>query len=171
MAATGEPLSNDPVIAAIDELASAVQANVEDERVLNRKLRAMRSRRVRGSSTRQLLVNEGSPETMTVLGRVLSRIGRASGIFRRALAHDLRGDGESVTSIARLFGVTTSEPRHCSVDAAIPTCRDQAAMVSASRRGPSDFPITRTRSPTVNFLIVTVFDFTVNDVEEFVVST
>ncbi|HWD25253.1 MAG TPA: hypothetical protein VG368_07285 [Acidimicrobiales bacterium] len=101
-----EPLSNDPVIAAIDELSSAVRANVEDERVLNRNLRSMRSRRMRGSSARQLLTNEVSPETLTVLGRLLSRLGRASGIFRRALARDLLAEGQSVTSIARLFGVT-----------------------------------------------------------------
>jgi hypothetical protein len=98
--------SNDPVVNAIDELSSAVQANVEDEKILARKLRVMRSNRVRGATTKELLAAEPSPSSLNVLGRVLLRFGSASSTFRRSLANDLYAEGESVTAIARLFGVT-----------------------------------------------------------------
>jgi hypothetical protein len=102
----GELPSIDPVLSAIDELSSAVRENVEDEKVLNRKLRTMRSNRLRGASTRELLASEESPAALSVLGRILSRLGRASSIFRRTFARDLHGQGVTVTAIARLFGVT-----------------------------------------------------------------
>jgi hypothetical protein len=106
MAAVSENPTKDPVISAIDDLSSAVRANVEDEKVLAKNLRSMRSRRAGGASARDLLENEKTPTTLSVLGTIMLRIGRASGIFRRAIARDLRDDGESVTRIARLFGVT-----------------------------------------------------------------
>src|SRR5580704_15012951 len=94
MAAVEIPV-NDPVIAAIDELAVAVAANVEDERVLTRNLRTMRARRARGASSRELLATDANPSTLSLIGRVMVRFGRASAVLRRALARDLRGDGES----------------------------------------------------------------------------
>jgi hypothetical protein len=106
MAAMSANSSNDPVVSAIDELASAVKANVEDEKILTKNLRAMRSSRIKGATARELFASESGPSTLSVLGRVMLRVGHASGIFRRALARDLRDSGESVTSIARLFGVT-----------------------------------------------------------------
>jgi hypothetical protein len=106
MAAREDPEIDDPVLCAIDELASAVRANVEDERVLAKRLRTMRSRRVRGASTNQLLHEEATPTALSLLGRVLLRLGRASSTFRRTLAHELRDEGETVTGIARLFAVS-----------------------------------------------------------------
>jgi hypothetical protein len=106
MAALDANPSNDPIVAAIDELSSAVKANVEDEKVLAHNLRVMRSRRLKGASTRELITAESSPSTLPLVGRVMLRLGRGSGIFRRSLAHDLRSEGHSVTAIARLFGVT-----------------------------------------------------------------
>jgi hypothetical protein len=106
VAAREEIPTNDPVIAAIDELTVAVEANVEDERALAGNLRKMRSRRARGASTRDLLSADASPSALSLIGRVMVRFATASALLRRALARDLRSEGESVTAIARLFGVT-----------------------------------------------------------------
>jgi hypothetical protein len=97
---------DDPVVSAIDDLSEAVRQNVEDERVLTKQLRVLRTRRVRGATTRELLEGEEAPPTLGVVTQVLSRIGNASGVFRRTLADNLTEEGVSVTGIARLFGVT-----------------------------------------------------------------
>lgn len=97
---------HDPVIAALDSLAIAVDESEADSRQLKRNLAVVRGRRLRGRRWSEIIGDESTPGTLALLGRILARLGNASGAFRRALARDLRAEGESVTGIARLFGVT-----------------------------------------------------------------
>ena len=96
----------DEVIEAIDALAEAVEANTDDEKLLTERLDDLRRERERGTSITAALSQEGSPGTMQVLGRVLSRLMDASGNVRRALAQAMRSEGTSIPAIARIFGVT-----------------------------------------------------------------
>ena len=74
MAAVEIPV-NDPVIAAIpDELAVAVEANVEDERALPRNLRRMRARGARGGAgSREPGTQTTNPSTLSLIGQVMVR--------------------------------------------------------------------------------------------------
>lgn len=96
----------DEVIEAIDALTEAVEANADDEKLLTQRLEDLRRERERGTPVTQALSDEGSPGTMQVLGRVLSRLMDASGNVRRALARSMRSEGTSIPAIARIFGVT-----------------------------------------------------------------
>ena len=96
----------DEVLEAIDALTEAVEANSDDEKLLTQRLDDLRRQREQGTAVTQALSEEGSPGTMQVLGRVLSRLMDASGNVRRALARSMRSEGTSIPAIARIFGVT-----------------------------------------------------------------
>ena len=96
----------DPVVEALDGLAVAVDESAEDTRRLKRNISMLKRSRQRGRGWREILADEDEPSTLTLLGRILLRFGAAGGAFRRALARELRTEGESVTGIARLFGVS-----------------------------------------------------------------
>lgn len=103
--AQGAPV-DDPVVAAIDELADAIEANASDERLLARRLRRLRSGRAAGRSWRRLLDSEPDPGALAIVGRILARMSSTSGGLRRTMAQAVHGEGETVAEIARRFGVT-----------------------------------------------------------------
>ena len=96
----------DEVLEAIDALTEAVEANTDDEKLLTQRLEELRRERERGTPITAALSEEGSPGTMQVLGRVLSRLMDTSGNVRRSLARAMRNEGTSIPAIARIFGVT-----------------------------------------------------------------
>ena len=96
----------DPVVTAIDKLTEAIEANARDERLLARRLQRLRNGREKGRSWRRLLDSEPEPGALVILGGILARMSVASGGMRRALAHAVHAEGESVADIARRFGVT-----------------------------------------------------------------
>ena len=106
MADEREARQEDEVLDAIDALSDAVEANIDDEKLLTQHLEDLRRERERGVPMTQALTAEGSPGTMQVLGRVLYRLMDASGNVRRALARSMRSEGTSIPAIARIFGVT-----------------------------------------------------------------
>jgi transposase-like protein len=101
-----EAVGDDPVVRAIDQLADVIEENARDERLLARRLRRLRDGRMAGRSWRRLLDNEPEPAALVVVARMLARMSAASGGLRRSLARAVRGEGETVSDIARRFGVT-----------------------------------------------------------------
>lgn len=104
MGSNAEPA--DPVEDALEGVEQAVVENMEEERLLVRRVRALRTARRRGRSWGEILSSEADPGALSLVGRVLGRMSAASGTLRRAMARSLREEGHTIPAIARRFGVT-----------------------------------------------------------------
>ena len=98
--------SSDEVLAALGELEAVLKENAESERVLFQRIAAVRLARENGEEWRAILSGEGEPGTVQLVSTILRRQSEASGYLRRSLVVALRAEGQSIPSIAHLFGVT-----------------------------------------------------------------
>jgi hypothetical protein len=96
----------DDVLTALNELEVALQENAESERMLLQRIAAVRLARENGKEWRTILSEEDTPGTVQLVSTVLRRQSEASGFLRRSLVVALRAEGQSIPSIASLFGVT-----------------------------------------------------------------
>jgi len=105
---TTEPTSSsdDPVIGVIEDVSSAVEENLSDERDLLLELQRVREERVAGVPLRQAIGKDGRPRSLVLIGRIAARMTRAGARWQHAVARSLAHEGESVTSIARRFEVS-----------------------------------------------------------------
>jgi len=99
-------IGSDEVLKALGELEVVLQENAEHERVLVERIAALRSARESGKEWRSILAEEDEPGTVQLVSTVLRRQSEASGYLRRSLVVALRAEGQSIPSIAHLFGVT-----------------------------------------------------------------
>lgn len=93
-------------LAALDGLAETVEENARDERVLARRIRQLRAGRAAGRSWHTLLAGDRGSRLLELPTRILRRATEASVAIRRLLAAGLRGEGATIPTIARRFGVT-----------------------------------------------------------------
>jgi hypothetical protein len=98
--------SGDGELAALDELAAAVEQNARDERVLASRIGQLRTGRARGRSWHDLMARETRPGALELSVTALGRLTESSGRLRRHLARGLRAEGASIAAIATLFGVS-----------------------------------------------------------------
>jgi len=96
----------DEVLKALGELEVVLRENAEHERVLFQRIAALRLARENGREWRSILSDEDEPGTVQLVSTVLRRQSEASGYLRRSLVVALRAEGQSIPSIAHLFGVT-----------------------------------------------------------------
>lgn len=96
----------DGLLAALDALVEAIEANAKDHELLMARLSSLRRSRQSGVPVTDALAQEPDPGALQVLGRILSRLTEASGLARRALAGAMRGEGTSIPAIAKSFGVS-----------------------------------------------------------------
>jgi hypothetical protein len=97
---------SDEVLHALDELESVLQENAESERLLSRRIADVRRARQSGQEWKAILGDESEPGTVQLVSTILRRQSEASGYLRRSLVVALRAEGQSIPSIAHLFGVT-----------------------------------------------------------------
>ncbi len=97
---------DDAELKVLDGLAADVDDSARDERLLARRLRAIRASRAKGRSWEDILAHEAAPGTMELTSRVLRGITRASGAIRRTVARGLKANGASIAAIADRFGVS-----------------------------------------------------------------
>ncbi len=97
---------SDDVLRALDEMESVLRANAESERFLSRRIAEVRLARQNGLEWKAILGAEDDPGTVQLVSTILRRQSEASGSFRRAMVVALRAEGQSIPSIAQLFGVT-----------------------------------------------------------------
>jgi len=104
----GAPKSaaNDQVLKALDELEVVLHENAEHERALLQRIAKVRLARENGQEWKAILAEEDEPGTVQLVSTILRRQSEASGFLRRALVVALRAEGQSIPSIAHLFGVT-----------------------------------------------------------------
>jgi hypothetical protein len=98
--------SDDEVLKALDELEAALRENAENERLLAKRIADVRQARESGQEWKAILGDEGEPGTVQLVSAILRRQSEASGYLRRSLVVALRAEGQSIPSIAHLFGVT-----------------------------------------------------------------
>ena len=97
---------SDEVLNALNELESALRENAESERLLFQRIAEVRLARENGKDWKSILAAEDDPGTVQLVSSVLRRQSEASGYLRRSLVVALRAEGQSIPSIANLFGVT-----------------------------------------------------------------
>ena len=97
---------SDEVLKALDELESVLRANQESERLLFERITEVRLARRNGREWKAILGDEDDPGTIQLVSTILRRQSEASGYLRRSLVVALRAEGQSIPSIAALFGVT-----------------------------------------------------------------
>ncbi len=97
---------SDDVLNALDELESVLRENAESERLLAKRIAEVRLARENGREWKAILGDEDDPGTVQLVSAILRRQSEASGYLRRSLVVALRAEGQSIPSIAHLFGVT-----------------------------------------------------------------
>ena len=103
---TGTETGSDDVLNALDELESVLRENAESERLLAKRIAEVRLARENGREWKAILGDEDEPGTVQLVSTILRRQSEASGYLRRSLVVALRAEGQSIPSIAHLFGVT-----------------------------------------------------------------
>ena len=98
--------SDKQVESAIDGLRDSLVENAREEKALADDLDQVKQDRRRGHSWREITANGSGRAALARLGSILARISEAGGAFRKALALALVGEGESLSGIGRLFGVS-----------------------------------------------------------------
>jgi hypothetical protein len=98
--------SDDDVLNALGELESVLRENAESERLLAKRIADVRLARENGREWKAILGDEEEPGTVQLVSTILRRQSEASGYLRRSLVVALRAEGQSIPSIAHLFGVT-----------------------------------------------------------------
>ena len=96
----------DEVLQALGELETALLENAEQERLLAKRIAEVRLAREKGATWKTILADEDEPGTVQLVSTILRRQSEASGYLRRSLVVALRAEGQSIPSIAHLFGVT-----------------------------------------------------------------
>jgi hypothetical protein len=102
----GNGTGSDDVLKALAELESVLLENAESERLLAKRIADVRLARENGREWKAILGDEDEPGTVQLVSTVLRRQSEASGYLRRSLVVALRAEGQSIPSIAHLFGVT-----------------------------------------------------------------
>jgi hypothetical protein len=97
---------SDEVLKALAELDAVLKENAERERVLFQRIAEVRLARENGQEWKSILAGEDEPSTVQLVSTILRRQSEASGYLRRSLVVALRAEGQSIPSIAHLFGVT-----------------------------------------------------------------
>jgi hypothetical protein len=106
MTATATTGTEDEVLDALGELDVVLRENAERERVLFQRIAEVRLARENGREWKSILADEEEPSTVQLVSTILRRQSEASGYLRRSLVVALRAEGQSIPSIATLFGVT-----------------------------------------------------------------
>jgi hypothetical protein len=102
----GNGTGSDDVLKALSELETVLRENAESERLLAKRIADVRLARENGREWKAILGDEDEPGTVQLVSTILRRQSEASGYLRRSLVVALRAEGQSIPSIAHLFGVT-----------------------------------------------------------------
>ncbi|MEQ3552444.1 helix-turn-helix domain-containing protein [Pseudonocardia nematodicida] len=90
----------------LTELNAQLAASIVDLEAARERVRDLQAMRARGASWREIVHQEERPLVVESLSRALDGIGGAGGRFRRAEAVALHAEGETISGIGRLFGVS-----------------------------------------------------------------
>ena len=94
------------MVAALEELAAALEAHVAHARALGEEVRSLRLGRARGRSWRELVAEQQGAGVLGDLGQLVLTLTGAGAALRRALAAALVAEGASTAEVAGQFGVS-----------------------------------------------------------------
>lgn len=98
--------STDPAADALRELADVLRRCAADSAALADRAEALHARRSGGTPWSELAAAEAQPLIVTLVSRLMDRLGDAGAAFRREEALALAREGLTHERIALLFGVT-----------------------------------------------------------------
>ena len=96
----------DPALEALTTLSEVASASATELGAVGDELIAMKQRRRRGWSWHRILSSSSSSSLFSDLARTVTKLGSASGAFRRTAARALQKEGMQIKAIASLFAVT-----------------------------------------------------------------
>jgi hypothetical protein len=99
-------MSRDPVLAALEALEDALDANVERADVIKQRIEQIKRSRSEGRSYRQIVRGEERPLIVQLVTQSTSALDNFGVRLRRAEAQALYDEGLTMEQIADLFGVT-----------------------------------------------------------------
>jgi hypothetical protein len=99
-------MDNDEVAAALDELAAAAQANIDDWQAVLGRIARVRELHSGGTPYAEMQIETDGPTIIGALSRNQERLTLAGAHVRRALARELSHSGWSQAQIADAFGVS-----------------------------------------------------------------
>jgi len=99
-------MESDEVAAALDELAAAAQANIDEWQAVLERIAKVRELRSGGTPYADMQIESDGPTIIGALSRNQERLTLAGAHVRRALAKELSHSGWSQAQIADAFGVS-----------------------------------------------------------------
>ena len=99
-------MSPDPVLAALDALEGAIDANAERGRVIKERIEQIKRARLEGRSYRQIVPGEQRPLIVQLVTQSATALDSYGVQLRRAEAQALYDEGLTMDQIADLFGVS-----------------------------------------------------------------
>ena len=99
-------VDNDPILAALDELEGAIDANVARAGVIKDRIAQVRDLRGQGLSYSELASHSGGPAIVQLVSASATALDHYGVRLRRAAAQVLYDEGLTMEQIAVLFGVT-----------------------------------------------------------------
>lgn len=99
-------MADDPVLAALSQLAEALRRNVEVGSEVLARIEQVTEARAAGRSWSELVEQEERPVIVEQLSANLERLSSAGSRLRRAQAKALHDEGMTMEQIASFFGVT-----------------------------------------------------------------
>jgi len=101
-----ETEQDDGALVALEVLSEVTASSIEGLSEVNERIEGARRRRGEGWSWERIVSSTDLAGSMSTLARLAAGLGRASGEFRRALAHALRSEGLRLTEIGRFLDVS-----------------------------------------------------------------
>lgn len=102
----GPTTSSDPTVDALDALGDALDGVASDQQILSQRVQMLRESRASGVAWLEILTSERGDGSMQLVSQLLARISGASGVLRKVVVEELRHEGVSIPTIAKLFGVS-----------------------------------------------------------------
>jgi len=99
-------MEHDDVGTALDELAAAAQANIDEWTAVLARIAQVRELREQGTPYVEMKIETDGPTIIGALSRNQERLTLAGAHVRRALARELSSAGWSQAQIAQAFGVS-----------------------------------------------------------------
>jgi len=101
-----ETEDGDGALEALETLSEVTTSSIEGLSEVNARLDSARKRRGEGWSWQRIVSSTDLAGSMGALVSIAADLGRASGEFRRSLAHVLRAEGLRLTEIGRFMDVS-----------------------------------------------------------------
>jgi predicted transcriptional regulator len=96
----------DETLEALDAVAEAAEENEQASKDIRKRAEQLQKERARGKPWREIIEKEERPRLVEMLSSAIALLTFSGSRLRRAQASELHSNGQSMDTIARLFGVS-----------------------------------------------------------------